>query len=390
MCRSEHDNEAVKTEVMIAKKTCPECSIESDERTLVCGCGHLFLEELNAQGSDELQTLQSRSRRIKLKKFAVLGGCLIFAVGAVLYWSGWAGSASKNLSAEEPAPPAVAAQAPPAQNLISPVASKEQQPNVQYIVTTVLTGDMINVLGSDNQQVQVRIFGIVTPKLDQNFGKEARDHLSRQLLGKTVSLILKRTTKDGVLFAEVLKDGVNIGVEQVRSGLAQVAGDEMLQKDPQTLSSYSNAEFIARSGRFGIWSDAAAGSGGQVPGGEYAVTPTVSSRSNPGSSRSRPSDMRSIFDPRFGSTGDGSEGPAVILEARPANDLQTSRDDQPPETKVEVPTSEKKAEDVAISKPHPPQATVTRDRKYQKGPRGGCFYQSPGGNRVYVDRTLCN
>lgn len=38
-----------------------------------------------------------------------------------------------------------------------------------------------------------------------------------------------------------------------------------------------------------------------------------------------------------------------------------------------------------------PQTTRTsRDRLYIRGPRGGCYYLSGSGRKVYVDRSLCN
>ncbi len=33
---------------------------------------------------------------------------------------------------------------------------------------------------------------------------------------------------------------------------------------------------------------------------------------------------------------------------------------------------------------------VTTNRTYIRGPRGGCYYLSPSGSKVYVDRDLCN
>ncbi len=29
-------------------------------------------------------------------------------------------------------------------------------------------------------------------------------------------------------------------------------------------------------------------------------------------------------------------------------------------------------------------------RVYHRGPRGGCYYYTPGGSKVYVDRSYCN
>jgi hypothetical protein len=35
-------------------------------------------------------------------------------------------------------------------------------------------------------------------------------------------------------------------------------------------------------------------------------------------------------------------------------------------------------------------STRTADRSYIRGPRGGCYYYSGSGRKVYVDRSLCN
>jgi hypothetical protein len=40
------------------------------------------------------------------------------------------------------------------------------------------------------------------------------------------------------------------------------------------------------------------------------------------------------------------------------------------------------------SPPQPPRPTT--DRTYIRGPRGGCYYISSSGRKVYVDRSMCN
>jgi endonuclease YncB( thermonuclease family) len=369
-------------------KTCPKCNAGNDERELVCDCGHLFLEDLDAQGSEELLTIRSHARRGKLKKFAIIAGTGIVSVGVLLYWVGWADGSPKNPLTDQPAPTA-AAPATPAPNLISPPPSSDPSRNSAFIVTSVLTGDMISVLSSDNQQHSVRIFGIVSPKLDENFGKESRDYLSRQILGKTVSLISKRTANDGVLFAEVLKDGINIGVEQIRSGLARVASDEALQKDPVALQLYSGAEFIAKSGRFGVWTDGTIVNVPADPGDENSVASTVPYRSTERTVRFRPSGSR-IPDPQSGSTGAETGELPNVLETKPAPEPS-----EPPEapkavTRTEIPSSVKQRDERAVSQPDPVRKLDSPSRAYTRGPRGGCFYLSPGGNKVYVDRSLCS
>jgi hypothetical protein len=42
------------------------------------------------------------------------------------------------------------------------------------------------------------------------------------------------------------------------------------------------------------------------------------------------------------------------------------------------------------SPPDTPSRTTGADRGYIRGPRGGCYYFSGSGRKVYVDRSLCN
>lgn len=42
------------------------------------------------------------------------------------------------------------------------------------------------------------------------------------------------------------------------------------------------------------------------------------------------------------------------------------------------------------SSPATPPRTTSADRGYIRGPRGGCYYLSGSGRKVYVDRGLCN
>jgi uncharacterized protein YraI len=42
------------------------------------------------------------------------------------------------------------------------------------------------------------------------------------------------------------------------------------------------------------------------------------------------------------------------------------------------------------STPEAPVRTSSENRGYIRGPRGGCYYYSGSGRKVYVDRRLCN
>ncbi len=40
--------------------------------------------------------------------------------------------------------------------------------------------------------------------------------------------------------------------------------------------------------------------------------------------------------------------------------------------------------------PEPPTITESGDRKYIRGPKGGCYYINGSGKKIYVDKSLCN
>ncbi len=369
------------------EKICPECHKKIDEQLLVCNCGYLFLHDVDVRSSDELKTIRSHERNGKLKKFGVIGGFAVISLGLVFYWVRGADLLPKNDTQEKV--PEVAAQTAPAPNLITPAINEAPPHDIAYTVTSVLTGDMINVLGSDNQQRMVRIFGIVSPKLDESFGKESKDFLSRQLLGKTVTLISKRTTPDGLLFAEVYRDGINIGIEVIKSGLARVAGDKALQIDPNALRSYSLAEFIAKSGRFGLWTDGTVVMEPNVANDGYVSAQSDPSRPAGRITRTRLSGLRSVFDSAYDSPGAGTDEPSVILEPQPIPEQKVAPEKPNVERKADVPAAGNTSKETPKVKANSP-ATTNSGRSYTLGPRGGCFYLSAGGSRVYVDRSLCN
>lgn len=372
------------------KQICPECQSETDEQSLVCDCGYLFVDALDVRGHSELQTIKWRKTKGQLKKIALIGGIAILCMASILYWLGWAGSAEKSMAE---VPPNIGRSATStAQNLISPSGSANPTTDAKYIVTSVSTGDTITVSSGTNELKRVRIYGIVSPKLDEHFGNESRAYLSRQILGKSISLAPKKGADDGQLLAEVFMNGINIGIEQIRAGLARLAIDQSSQPDPNFFRSYLEAEFVAKSGRFGIW----AGGIGElptVPGGEIdgvASNPQVPYRSSRGSSKFRLTGISSPFDPSY-------ESVEMVRQELPVSNESTvpTRPDEAPSNAIpkDVPTvqiSAKNEDTIEPVKPHSVVSSEPAGRTYTRGSRGGCYYLSASGNRVYVDRSLCN
>ncbi len=369
---------------------CPECQTEADERSLVCDCGHLFLDAMDVRGHHELRTIKWGKTKGRLKKITFIGAIALLGTASILYWMGWTGSAEKSF-AEAPVN-MEKAPAPVTQNLISPSGNPNPKTDTLYIVTVVSTGDTITVLGGNNDLHRVRIYGIVSPKLDENFGNEARVYLSRQILGKSISLVTKKSTDDGTLVAEVFLDGINIGVEQVRAGLAQLTLGQTSQPDALQSRPYLDAEFVAKSGRFGIWAGGINGfstvAGGDMNG--VPANPTPLYGSSRGSSKFRFTGINSPYDASNEPVElvrqelPASTKPIVPAEQDKAPANSAPKNDETAKSEIDVPA------ETEPSKPHAEVKRNTAARNYTRGSRGGCYYLSASGNRVYVDRNLCN
>ena len=64
----------------------------------------------------------------------------------------------------------------------------------------------------------------------------------------------------------------------------------------------------------------------------------------------------------------------------------------PQSTSASAPASDPKPVTLTASTQPAPEKTseaAPSDRKYVKGPRGGCYYMSTGGSKVYVDKKFC-
>jgi micrococcal nuclease len=88
-------------------------------------------------------------------------------------------------------------------------------------VVGISDGDTFTMLGTGNQQVKVRLYGIDCPEKAQAFGTVARQQLSDLIFGEIVRLNRKDTDRYGRTVAIVYtKNGLNVNEEMLRSGLA--------------------------------------------------------------------------------------------------------------------------------------------------------------------------
>ena len=121
----------------------------------------------------------------------------------------------------------------------------------QAKVIRVLDGDTIEIQQKMGIQ-RVRIWGIDTPEWDQPYGTRSSQFTRSRLMGKEVHVIPKDVDKYGRLVAIITVDGMNIGEELIRSGLAWV---HIYYCNQPICDDWKHLQKRAFSGHRGLWND---------------------------------------------------------------------------------------------------------------------------------------
>jgi len=121
-------------------------------------------------------------------------------------------------------------------------------------VVSVSDGDTITLLDAAKQQHRVRLYGIDAPERGQPFADRSRQHLSKWLHGQEVIVDWHKRDQYGRLVGVVLAFGHDIGLEQVRAGMAWWYRDYAKEQQPESRQSYELAEQEARRMKRGLWS----------------------------------------------------------------------------------------------------------------------------------------
>ncbi|MDA0831552.1 MAG: thermonuclease family protein [Proteobacteria bacterium] len=122
-------------------------------------------------------------------------------------------------------------------------------------VVRIADGDTITVLINDGQKIKVRFGGIDTPEMDQPFGTEARDQLSRLIRGKSVICDCVKRDRYKRWVCKVLFDDLDVNWLLVRNGLAWWYRDYQKDQTQVDRIRYKEAEALAKHQRIGLWAD---------------------------------------------------------------------------------------------------------------------------------------
>ncbi len=125
---------------------------------------------------------------------------------------------------------------------------------LQGHVIHVADGDTITVLNG-KEQLRVRIGGIDAPERRQAFSKRSTENLSKLVRRQLVTVEWYKKDRYGRLVGTVYVKGVDVGLEQIRAGLAWHYKRYEREQTPEDRVRYAKAETMARAARAGLWQD---------------------------------------------------------------------------------------------------------------------------------------
>lgn len=131
-------------------------------------------------------------------------------------------------------------------------------------VTAISDGDTIEILTDKNERTRVQLAYIDAPDFDKNskkaqpFHKESKEALEKLIKGKDVIVEAFKTDKYGRIEGMVFLDKLNVNLEMVRRGFAEIY--HPVRKKPQNYKKYYTdqlfeAQRLAKEEKAGIWSN---------------------------------------------------------------------------------------------------------------------------------------
>ncbi len=126
---------------------------------------------------------------------------------------------------------------------------------VEGRVVRVADGDTITLLTEDKEQVKIRFSGIDAPEKGQPWGQRSRQSMGALVAGRIVSAYVGKTDRYGRSVAVVFAGGEDVGLEQLRRGLAWAYTRYLGELPADKRREYLQAEREARQAKRGLWSD---------------------------------------------------------------------------------------------------------------------------------------
>ncbi|HZE72487.1 MAG TPA: thermonuclease family protein [Pyrinomonadaceae bacterium] len=115
-------------------------------------------------------------------------------------------------------------------------------------------GDTIAVLDDNNDTHDIRLHAVDAPEKKQDFSNVSRRHLSELIAGKKVLVEYNPNINSHErLIGKVTIDGLDVGLEQIKAGLAWHAKEFANEQTELDREAYALAEKEARANKRGLW-----------------------------------------------------------------------------------------------------------------------------------------
>jgi len=140
--------------------------------------------------------------------------------------------------------------------LLAAPASALDEWRIEGRVVALADGDTLTVLDAEKKWRIIRIAGIDAPERRQPYGKASRENLSKLVYKRTVEAQCYKRDRYGREWCRVYRGSRDVGLAQVRAGLAWHYREFMLDQASQERVAYAQEEDAAKERRVGLWRDA--------------------------------------------------------------------------------------------------------------------------------------
>jgi endonuclease YncB( thermonuclease family) len=121
-------------------------------------------------------------------------------------------------------------------------------------VIGITDGDTLTLL-VDRQAYKVRIAGIDAPERRQAWGEKSKTNLSRLAFNQKAVADCPKVDRWGRQICKVTVNAVDIGLEQIKDGMAWWYRKYSKEQSADGQSAYESAELMAKLRRLGLWSN---------------------------------------------------------------------------------------------------------------------------------------
>lgn len=123
----------------------------------------------------------------------------------------------------------------------------------QGTIVGIADGDTLTLLDSAHTSHRIRLDAIDAPERTQPYGQRSRQSLADLAHGRQAHADCAKSDRYGRAVCRVSVEGVDVGLEQVRRGLAWHYTKYAHEQSAQSRAEYARAEQVARAARNGLW-----------------------------------------------------------------------------------------------------------------------------------------